>query len=958
LPRSVQRASVQKKKTRTSASALTERRLIKTIAAVGNLKLQLLGARGLRERLKLITDGVVRIFDADFARVWMIEKGDLCERGCRHAAVTQGPGVCRDRTRCLHLVASSGRYTQLDGGHRRVPLGSYKIGRVASGEVEQFVSNDVANDPRVHDHAWAGSLGLTAFAGFRLVSVDGEPIGVLALFRRAPISSGEAGLLQDVATTASHILMSGIGEAALRESEERYRQLVDSLSVPVAVHVNGKMVFANPEAVRTLRAPSLDALLGRQILDFVHPDYRAMVVQRVAGAYARKTDAPLARERFIRLDGEAFDVEVLVRAVTYDGQPAGQVVFWDVTERKRAEDALRESEERYRHLLEGLPDGVIVACEGQVVFANAAAQALLAVDGPEQLIGTSPAQILHPDDRAAAVDRARRVVEQEQGTPLTTERFLRMDGSVIIVEAVALPIRHRGRRAVQLVFRDITDRKRAESERDRLFNLSKDMLCIAGFDGFFKQLNPAWGSTLGWGLEELKARPWIEFVHQEDRHATLATGERLLRGEPVALFINRYRCKDGSYRSLSWNSVPIPEEGLIFAVVRDVTERLQMEEQLQQSEKLTALGQLAGGVAHDFNNQLAGILGYAELLRERLPQDDTLRRYCDRIVTGAQRSARLTQQLLAFARKGKYQLATVDLHEVIDEVVAILMHSVDKRIVIRRSLAPAPIKVVGDPSQIQSALLNLAINARDAMPEGGELSFATEIVTLDLAACQTGEFGLAPGCYACVRISDTGIGMDGDTLRRAYEPFFTTKELGRGTGLGLSAAYGIVRNHAGALRLRSALGRGTTAEVLLPLATILMAVAVDPTAGAQTRQLRVLVVDDEDLARSCAADLLKSLGHTVTECVDGKEAVVVFSAAPASFDLVIMDMIMPVMSGAEALARMRSVCPQLRAIICSGYSVDVEAQRLLGQGSFTLLQKPFTTADIAEAIARALATES
>jgi PAS domain S-box-containing protein len=1075
MPDPSQRVLVPRDDTEAPPTASTERGLPEPHAALDALRHRLLGTSDLAGRLKLITDEVVRIFGADFARIWMVRKADLCESGCRHAAVTVGPEVCRDRTRCLHLMASSGRYARVDGEHRRVPLGCYKIGRLARGANQRLVTNDATHDENIHDQAWAAGLGLVAFAGCRLVSTVGSPIGVLAFFRERAVAPAELDLLQELAATSEQVILVGEAEQALRESEERYRQLVDSLPVAAAVHVQGKIVFMNPEALHTVRAPALDAVIGRPILDFVHPDYRSLVMRRVADAYERKANAPLTRERFLRLDGEAFDVDVLLRPVTFEGQPAGQVVFWDVTdrrrgeealaasetrwrvlgenapafimtldaggrilslnraypgstvaglvgtsvyehaspedsekvraalqvvferrerveyevsyvrrdgttvwllnntapieqdgrvvaaihvsidisERKRAEQTLRDSEERYRHLLEGLPDGVIVGCAGRVVFANASAMRLLGVDDAAELVGRPAADLVHPEDRPGAAERARRVVDAGERAPLAVERFLRRDGTTVVVEAVGLPIRHRGEPAVQLVFRDITDRRRAEAERNRLFDLSLDMLCVAGLDGRFKELNPAWTAALGWDRDELKSRPWLEFVHPEDVPATIDAGERLSQGRSVMLFVNRYRCKDGSYRRLSWNSVSVPDEGLVFAVVRDVTERLRLEEQLRQAEKMTALGQLAGGVAHDFNNQLAGILGYAELLRERVGDNELLRRYAEGIVTGAQRSARLTQQLLAFARKGKYQVVPVALHEILDEVLAILEHSIDKRIMIRRAFSTTPIQVVGDPAQLQNALLNLAINARDAMPEGGELALATEVVTVDQAFQQAGNLELAPGRYACIRISDTGIGMDEATRRRAFEPFFTTKEPGRGTGLGLSAAYGIVRNHLGALRLDSAPGRGTRVEVLLPLAVRAPEAAADGQPSAEASFLRILLVDDEDLVRAATADMLKALGHTVRECRNGREAAEVFAAGPGGFDLVILDMIMPLMSGADALAQMRSVRPGLRAILSSGYSLDDEAQRLLGQGSLGLIQKPFTISDLAEAIARA-----
>ncbi len=743
-------------------------------------------------------------------------------------------------------------------------------------------------------------------------------------------------------------------ERALRESEERYRQLVDSLPVAVAVHVQGKVAFMNPEALRAVRAGSQDAVIGQPILDFVHPDYRALVMKRVADAYERRVDAPLARERFVRLDGEVFDVEVLVRAVTFAGQPAGQVVFWDITERLRAEEALSASETRWRVLGENAPAVIMMLDrEGRVLSLNRAFSGRTVAE----LLGTSVYD--YPSVATKEMVRAKLEAVFERRERIEYEAsYVRQDGTTVWLLSDVAPVERDGRVVAAIhVSIDISERKRVEEERNRFFDLSNDMLCVAGFDGHLKELNPAWTAVLGWTLEELKRRPWLEFVHPDDVQATIAAGERLRQGRSVMLFVNRYRCQDGSYRRLSWNSVSVPDDGLIFAVVRDVTERLRLEEQLRQAEKMTALGQLAGGVAHDFNNQLAGILGYAELLRERVGDNETLRRYAEGIVTGAQRSARLTQQLLAFARKGKYQVVSVDLHGILDEVLAILEHSIDKRISIRRSFSAASIQVVGDPAQLQNALLNLAINGRDAMPEGGELTLATEVVTVDRAFQQATNLELAPGRYGCVRIGDTGVGMDEETRRRALEPFFTTKEPGHGTGLGLSAAYGIVRNHTGALRIDSALGRGTRVEVFLPLAEPAPDVAGENPRASEASFLRILLVDDEDLVRAATADMLKMLGHTVRACQNGREAVEVFSASPESYDLVILDMMMPFMSGADALAQMRAVSPRLRAILSSGYSLDDEAQRLLGEGSLGLIQKPFTISDLAEAIARAERTE-
>jgi PAS domain S-box-containing protein len=439
------------------------------------------------------------------------------------------------------------------------------------------------------------------------------------------------------------------------------------------------------------------------------------------------------------------------------------------------------------------------------------------------------------------------------------------------------------------------------------------MLCVAGFDGFFRQVNPAWTTALGWDRDTLLATPWLDLVHPDDREATVARSEELLAGRRVRLFTNRYRCADGSYRWLSWNSVPILEERIIFAVVRDVTERLQLEEQLRLSEKLTALGQLAGGAA--------------------------------------QRSARLTQQLLTFARKGKYQMVRTDIHHVLDEVISLLSHSIDKRIRIQGRRRTESLEVEGDPAQIQNALLNLAINARDAMPEGGTLVMDTDAV--DVGPGEVPD--LHPGSFARIRVRDTGLGMNADTLRRAFEPFFTTKELGRGTGLGLSAVYGIVRNHQGAVHIRSILGKGTTVEVLLPLAG--QGVRPEaPPAGLvpPARALHVLVVDDEELVRSTMAEMLAMLGHRATVCGTAREALVVYGAHHREIDLVVLDLTLHDATGSDTLVQLRAVDPSLQVILSSGHDVDLTTQPALAAPRPVPLQKPFTQEALALAIARAV----
>ena len=394
-------------------------------------------------------------------------------------------------------------------------------------------------------------------------------------------------------------------------------------------------------------------------------------------------------------------------------------------------------------------------------------------------------------------------------------------------------------------------------------------------------------------------------------------------------------------------------------VLRDVSERrrveqerLALEERLREAEKLQAIGQLAGGVAHDFNNQLSAIMGFADLIRVHGDADTDVRGYADNILLAARRSADLTRKLLAFARRSQHRNVAVDVHVIIGEVVAMLERTVDKHIRIATDLqAPAAV-VLGDPSQLVSALLNLGLNARDAMPQGGSLIFATAVV-----ADPTGERRLE------IRASDTGVGMDPETITHAFEPFFTRKEPGRGTGLGLSAVYGTVQSHGGSIDVQSAPGSGSTFRIRLPLHHGSPPEVAEPAGAvrAQTRRgATVLVVDDEELVGRAAGSALEGAGHKVQVFVSPVAALRSFRDRGRDFDVAVIDMVMPEMTGQELFTQLRALQPDLAVVLTSGHVPTQVVQQLLELGAKEFLGKPFSPSELVASVERCLdpATET
>jgi PAS domain S-box-containing protein len=478
-------------------------------------------------------------------------------------------------------------------------------------------------------------------------------------------------------------------------------------------------------------------------------------------------------------------------------------------------------------------------------------------------------------------------------------------------------------------------------------------------------MNPVAEHLTGWSASEAVGRPLQEVfrtVDAETREESDDFVTKILQtGEVLDIAVDRLLlARDGQEYLVADSGAPILSQsgemvGVVF-VFRDVTAQRELETQLSQVQKIEAIGQLAGGIAHDFNNQLAGIVGFADVLVSSAKDEDT-RMCAETILKTAQQAADLTRQLLAFARRGQYEKRPVDMHEAIRTATALLSRSVDRRIEIVTKLVAVEHTVRGDRSQLENAMLNLGLNACDAMREGGRLTYGTDVVHLDPEYCERVAFEVQPGRHLRVTISDTGQGMTPEVLGRIFEPFFTTKGPGEGTGMGLAAVYGAVTQHGGAIDVKSSPGRGTTFRIYLPLTS-----AAPERPGsyapsdevANVRDKHIMVVDDEATLRTLLGNMLKPLGHEVTTMENGEEAVAYYRENWERIDLVILDMVMPKMNGKQAFAAMQNVNPEVKVLITSGYSVDDDTEQLLQAGARGFMQKPFSVRELRATVNRIL----
>ncbi|HIJ96114.1 MAG TPA: response regulator [Desulfuromonadales bacterium] len=475
--------------------------------------------------------------------------------------------------------------------------------------------------------------------------------------------------------------------------------------------------------------------------------------------------------------------------------------------------------------------------------------------------------------------------------------------------------------------------------------------------GTFYEVNQACIDMFGFARDEVIGKSPLDlglWVLEEDHRNYL----KMLREQgAVHNFEAQMRRKDGRIITalFSGSRVEIGGKPFILSTALEISEQQRLREQLQQVQKMEVVGQLAGGIAHDFNNMLAAILGTAEMLQRRLSGDEKNMKMIATILEAATRSADLTRDLLTFSRKQKTDSAPVHIHETIRSVITLLERTIDRRIELRTRFTAGDPVVIGDQTQLQNALLNLGINARDAMPEGGVLTFATALIVLDGEACLTPSFSFQAGSYLEISVSDNGCGMTDEVMEHVFEPFFTTKESGRGTGLGLAAVYGTVSAHAGEIRLQSQAGLGSVFNIYLPLAVAKTRTPSDSEAAIRGSG-GILMVDDEEILRAISGEMLEDLGYTVYLAEDGQQALELYAAHRDEIHLVILDMIMPRLGGRETYLRLRESDPHLKVLFCSGFHGEGTAAELGELGACGFLQKPYSCSSLSKAVAAALAT--
>jgi PAS domain S-box-containing protein len=762
--------------------------------------------------------------------------------------------------------------------------------------------------------------------------------------------------------------------ARLVESEERYRQLVETSPDAIIVKRGKRIEEVNRATLALLGVADRAELIGRSPFALVEPSRREAVQSRLCALLEEPGGSIAVEDQVLRADGTVVDVALSASTLRVGDSRLVQVLMRDISDKKHHEQVLRESEERFRLIAETIT---------QVFWmADVRIETIVYVSPAyEQVWGRSRESVyehprsfleaIHPDDRARVLED---LSVQQLGLPFDHDyRIIRPDGQLRWIRDRGFPVRHPTKPGPLYVgvAEDITDRREhAEHLRESLERF--ELIARATHDAtweFDVRAGRAWWSDnlrrqFGFGHETAASfESWAAGIHPDDRDRVMASFATAL-DDTLEEWSEEYRYRrvDGSFAVIHDRAFIVRDGDRkplrIVGSMQDVSAQRDLEARVRQSQKMEAFGQLAGGVAHDFNNILTTVLGFAELLLQTEPADSGKRLELTEIRDAARRAAALTRQLMLFSRREAIQLSRFDVNEAIRNLTRMLRRMIGEDIEVELALSTEPLWVDGDAGMFDQILLNLAVNARDAMPKGGRLTITSEPKPAH-AVPASHRANAAPGSYVCIVVTDTGEGIAPESLPRIFEPFFTTKPRGKGTGLGLATVFGIVEQHRGWIDVESRVGEGTAMRLWLPAsrsATTPNPIDTEhppPRGGGET----ILVVEDDPAVLAITRAVLSRNGYNVLVATDGIEALRVADANRGTISLLLTDIVMPSgIDGRELAERLHVTAPTLKVLLTSGYSPDLPGmQRDLGkvQG---FLRKPFTPDQLLAAVRHALDT--
>ena len=746
-------------------------------------------------------------------------------------------------------------------------------------------------------------------------------------------------------------------EHALRASELSYRRLFEAAQDGILIldFYTGRITDVNPFLCKLLGF-SHSEMVGNTVGELspfrdMEPN-QAMLERLQQRGYVRYEDLPLERR-----DGRKIAVEFVSNVYQAGDKKVIQCNIRDITERKKAEQRLT----LLNTCVSNLNDIVLVTEADpidepgpRIVFVNEAFERITGYTSAET-IGRSPRFLQGEKTERRILAEIRQALVQQQ--PLRRQIInYRKDGTEYWLDIDIVPILNAAGKCTNFaaIGRNITEEKKSEEERARLAAIvecSEDAIISKSLDGIIISWNQGAERLYGYTAEEIIGQPMSILFIPEHNGEYLQIMEKVRRGERVAAYETARRRKDGSMINVSVAIAPIEIRNgeLVGAssISRDITRVKRLEEQFRQSQKLEAIGRLAGGMAHDFNNQLTVICGYTQLLLNTAhdePETDKLRE----IKKAGERAASLTQQLLAFSRNQVLEPKVLDLNIVVGESEKMLRRLLGEDIDLATVLNPKLGSVETDPSQLEQVLMNLVINARDAMPQGGKLTIETANAVLDRTYCQIHD-DVKPGNYVMLAVRDTGCGMDEQTQGHIFEPFFTTKELGKGTGLGLAMIHGFINQSGGHILVESEVGLGSTISIYLPE---VQKVPRSPENLPQTIEKMphgdetILLVEDDDAVRTFASQVLQDCGYTIIEAASGQEAIQLLKKHPEQVHMLVSDVVMPSLSGREVAEQVKALIPAIKVLFLSGYTDDAVIRHGILASEVAFLQKPFTPSEL------------